>query len=77
MQQTTDVFESCSERAPHQPVYDWIDARVETAEYGQPTQQLGLPWEITDVQSKRRGLKWNPAQRKDGCDGQAGDYQSN
>ena len=34
----TYVSESCSEWAPHQPVYDGIDARVETTEDGQPTQ---------------------------------------
>jgi len=35
---STYVSESCSEWAPHQPVYDGIDAGVETAEEGEPKQ---------------------------------------
>ena len=84
MHQATYVSESCSERAPHQPVYNWIDARVETAEDGHPTQYGGRSWDYTDILKKQidilkkqTGSKWHPAQRKDGRDGQAGDYEPN
>lgn len=76
----TYISEGFSEWAPHQSVYDGIEAGVETAEQGQPMHELGrscISANNANIHQKHGGLDWRAAQREYGHDCQTGECHSN
>ena len=73
---TTHFAESSSEWAPHQSVYDGVDARVETAEGRQPFKQVQRSWQIHDLKQGDCGFHRQPADRERGHNRKTGQYQT-
>jgi len=73
----TYITERCSERAPHQPIDDRVDARVETVEDTQPAQQVDrIILDISDIEQDQGELDRHPTDREHAGDRQTGHYQS-